>query len=713
MFTYLLSKLSLPSQVKCKFSGISLLQVLILLIVLGSTNTRAQDDNSGLSAGLEALQLRRPLCFGLRDIQNPNALAICEALAQKENVRARELSELWLRAEPQSAAAQFALAEVLLSVEGNMPRAIYHLNQAEQFTNYRTLEEALDSGQLQWHYLVLNQLSYVHQLMGDQLKSLEYLEKIRTIYSQDIESFRGWPLIKLKDYEGARLSANAVLQKSDDPRERARAWNTLCAADLASLRPVENMAACDETMTEDSGNNDYDTVFLTNASEVALSLLQIDQAESYLDRATRFLNPDSPADPWIYKLFLTMNQSRFDEAKNAMDRMLVWRDSQSPLTSMMNRSEHHMVSASFLLLAGYPEDTVKLTQASLNQPDRNGSYSADDFQKDAMAALINKMGHQALYEINRETLATLDFADSMGQRLNAYKHRLNAWRAGRHAASLFANSELLQNRLRPYAPLDIHIPEWIEPEIIALMGTGVMRPILEEALNKGAFMLNQGYYHAYRTEISALDNDFAEVLLSSDNALAQLPAQESLLKARVSLRRADAALALDRLDVALEAYELALSLDPSIVRRLGSSLPIAISHDGSDQAERAERYLLASPRFKSHPQGLPLNLSADPNLSLCLNNRTGQALSCYTVSSEDLEQRSTELFPTGLDLAGAGIEADQQLVQFAVQRFHSDTFGLGFDISKAQRSMLLGSSVILNSQNNRESQQAQGQFLSQ
>jgi hypothetical protein len=38
--------------------------------------------------------------------------------------------------------------------------------------------------------------------------------------------------------------------------------------------------------------------------------------------------------------------------------------------------------------------------------------------------------------------------------------------------------------------------------------------------------------------------------------------------------------------------------------------------------------------------------------------------------------------------------------QQLVEEFHAQTFGLGYDISQAQRMRLLGSSVILSSQNN-------------
>ena len=284
---------------------------LLLSYTLLAPLVNAQDDPPISIDNIEIPQARLPLCFGLSDLTDLRALAICDALNLDQNVKARELSEQWLRAEPRSAAAQFALAEVLFTIEGNMPRALFHLNRAEELTNYQTLEEAIISGNLQWHYLILSQLSYVHQLMGDQLESLRYLDKVNQVYGQDVESFRGWPLIKLKQYDAARASANLVLQSSDNERERARAWNTLCAVELASLQPIESLTACDRAIDEDediaNSANDYDTVYLSNASEVSLSLLQIEQAEEYLDRATRYLNPDSVADPWIYKLYLTLN----------------------------------------------------------------------------------------------------------------------------------------------------------------------------------------------------------------------------------------------------------------------------------------------------------------------------------------------------------------------------------------------------------------------
>ena len=636
------------------------------------------------------------LCFGFSDIGDSRALEICDALQLRENIKARELAENWVRNEPDSPAAQFALAEILSTVEGNLPRALFHLIQAENLTDFKSIDAAFNSGQMQWHYLTLSQLSYVYQLMGDQLKSLEYLDKISNVYQLDVESSRGWPLIKLKQYEAAKESAQRVLENSNNPVERARAWNTLCVVELATLAPVASTFACDKTIDEEGDisdqANDYDTVYLTNASEVALSLLQLQEAENYLDRAARVLNPDSVADPWIYKLFLTLSQGRFEEAKNALDRMLIWREQQNPLVSVMNRAEHFLVSANFLMLAGYPEDAVNLSQAALNEPDRNGSYSADDAQKDAFAALVNMVSNRIEYQIQLEKLASEDFFESLSNRLKMGVLSVNAWQAERRAASLFADSEVLQNRLRPYAPLDVHIPEWLESEIVNIMGTGVISAVLEESKANGAFQLNEGYYHAYATEIAALNKNLKLTISASNQALALLPQQEVLLKARVSARLGQANWALNNHEEALNNYEDAYSKDPTIIRRLETKIPVVFSNDGTSLARIVEGYLKKSPRFFENANGFLMEIKTTPDLSVCLRSRAQKILSCYTTEA-------------------AGDQSSEWNARELTNLFHQDTFGLGYQISKGQRSILLGSSVILSSQSNKAMSNSQDAFL--
>ncbi|OFE12542.1 hypothetical protein PHACT_04825 [Pseudohongiella acticola] len=664
--------------------------VIAVALLLAAPALQAQEtgnDFDGIQFGSQRL------CFGMSGISEEPALAICDALALGENVRARELAQQWVSEEPEAPGAQFALAEVLFRVEGNLPRALFHLNIAESLTGYSSLGRAMASGNLEWHYLTLSQLSYAHQLIGDQEKSLAYLDQISAIYGQDTESFRGWPLIKMKRYDDARASAEKVLSSSDNPRERSRAWNTLCAVELADLRPAESLQACENAMTEDEGiaasqAEELDTVHLLNASEVSLNLLRFEEAEDYLDRASRQIDPDSVGNPWIYKLYLYMNQGRFDDARNALDNMLVWRNSQSPLVGVMNRTDHFMVSGIFLMLAGYPEDAARLTQTALNQPDRTGSYTADEAQKDSFAALVNSVAHQVRYQRLREELATLPRFGAWRLRIEAQAARFRAWRSARHAASLFANAETLSNRLRPYAPLDVHIPEWLEPELIALIGPGVMQELLNDTASEGAFALNQGYVFAYQTEIAARQGQHAEVLTMAEQALAQLPAQEAMLRARVSARLAQAAWQEGQRGRALDHYAAALRQDPTVLRRLDLAVPITPGGSNSPFGAELMSYLQRSPRFAVVDQGLPLEILSTDTPSLCLRDRSGDALSCVALQPADpATARADSLLDDSTD------------AQRLARQFHDSTFSLAYTIDRSQRVALLGNSVIFSNQN--------------
>ncbi|MDO8909869.1 MAG: hypothetical protein Q7W55_15395 [Pseudohongiella sp.] len=675
----------------------------------GGSALYAQDTGSQGFDDLE-FPMTQILCFGMSGITDRNALGVCDALALGQNVRARELAQAWVTEQPNSPAAQFALSEVLFRVEGNLPRALFHLNVAESLMNYTSLGRAIESGNLEWHYLTLSQLSYTHQLIGNQNESLRYLDMISQIYGQDVESFRGWPLIKLKRYDDARASAESVLANSDNPRDRSRAWNTLCAVELADLRPNESLIACENAMSEDQSialadaNADLDTVHLLNASEVSLNLLRFDEAEDYLNRASRNIDPNSVGNPWVYKLYLYMNQARYDSAREALDRMLVWRDAQSPLTNVMNRGDHFMVSAIFLMLAGYPEDAARLTQAALNQPDRTGSYTADEAQKDSVAALVNSMAHRLRYERIREQLATQSWWSAWRLRIEAQAARFQSWRAGRHAASLFADQETLQNRMRPYAPLDVHIPEWIESELIRLMGAGVMQNLLNNAAAQGAFALNQGYFHSYQTEIAAVRGQHDLLRSSAEDALRLLPSHEVLLRARASARLAEmlwntAGSGSAQRTEALGHYAYALRQDPGLFRRLGTAIPVTFvappAQAGNEEFVRELRkYLRRSPRLMAHNEGLPLELLADGSQTLCLRDAGGDALSCIQLAPAAVSEQGPPL-----------AEAAQSDAQRLAQQFHEGTFSLAYDISRTQRLALLGNSVIFSNQNNNAAQE--------
>lgn len=667
----------------------------------------AQDDGS---MGLDniPMNLPRTTCFGLNGITDPAALSICDALALEQHVRARELAQQWLQEEPDSPGAQFAMAEILSQIEGNLPRALYHLNQAEQLTNYGSLGRALESGNLEWYYLTLTELSYLHQLIGNQEQSLAYLDQLEQIFGQETESFRGWPLIKLKRFDEARASAEQVLNSSNNPRDRSRAWNTLCAVELADLRPAESLQACENAMNEDTElaeaqGERLDTVHLLNASEVSLNLLRFQNAENYLDRATEFIDATSVGNPWVNKLYLYMNQGRFDEARQALDNMMVWRGNQEALITVMNRADHFLVSAIFLFLSGYQDDAARLTQAALNQPDRTGSYTADEAQKDSYAALINNIAHHLRYQRLLEEMAVTPFPGNLRIWVEAQAARFRAWRAERLASSLFADEETLINRMRPYAPLDVHIPEWIEPDLATLMGAGVIGRLLDTAAEQGVFALNMGYYHAWQAEVSFLQSRHNDLQQHAAQAIQQLPSQEVMLRTRVQARLAQSLWAqeteTDR-NRALTLFAEVYRRDPNLFRRLAISLPVRLAGTDNAFTQEQQDWLADSPRFTTGDEGLILELAATPADPICLRTIDRLVLSCI-----QLTEMSTA--------TGNAVDADDTLAPAArlIQQLQTAAFRLDYPIEQSQRLALLGTSVVVSGQQRNPQQQQRDTVL--
>ena len=97
----------------------------LVMIFIAACNVSAQDDSPLSLESIEIPRAQRQLCFGFSNVSDTNALDVCDALNLDLNVKARELSEQWVRQEPNSPGAQFALADVLLTIEGNMPRALF------------------------------------------------------------------------------------------------------------------------------------------------------------------------------------------------------------------------------------------------------------------------------------------------------------------------------------------------------------------------------------------------------------------------------------------------------------------------------------------------------------------------------------------------------------------------------------------------------------
>ncbi|MDO7657493.1 MAG: hypothetical protein MUR21_04685, partial [OM182 bacterium] len=165
------------------------------------------------------------------------------------------------------------------------------------------------------------------------------------------------------------------------------------------------------------------------------------------------------------------------------------------------------------------------------------------------------------------------------------------------------------------------------------------------------------------------------------------PDAEAMLRARVQWHMARAHWAKGDRGSARSFFSASLRQDPSLARRLGASIPVAISHDGTHSALVLADSLSTSPRFEAAPEGLTLEVSAN---TLCLRDSEEAVISCYTPAreSESITGNSPAILsqPFANDSASVAIEFQRKL------------FGIGVELSKAQRSAIMGASVVLRSQ---------------
>ncbi len=473
----------------------ALLGVCALAVWVGApVDTSVAREDPPLDALLETLPEG---FFGAADARTTRAMA---ALYYDRPILARELAEEILAEDPDSHMGHFLLGRVLHEAEGNFALALHHLERS-----LALLEEQYGTPEQEepwfWHYRTLAELANVTGAMGRYQDSIDYIEKVDRLYTGGFQAELGWPLVFLGRHDEARRLAENLLATSEEPWVRTTAYRTLCVLE-AELRRIE--AAYEACLRALSARPiaDMDPVNLTNAAEVARGLLRMDEAERLLLQATEHFRRGTLAAPWRDLLAMYLDQGRSGEALQAMREMFEWRDGQPPNIDMQAWTTQDMAAATLLLVAGRPVEAAHLTSRALDQPDRTGSNSVDDRQMKAAASLIDHVANFVASELRFEEAAASRLREAIPLWIEALRYRLRAWRSGRQAASLFAEQRLLESRIHPYAPGFANLPEWLELDLVGLLGPGVTRVALEAArgdLVDGGL----GYAAAYEVEIAA------------------------------------------------------------------------------------------------------------------------------------------------------------------------------------------------------------------
>ena len=144
-----------------------------------------------------------------------------ERVDQRKYREARKLAEQAMNESP-GIVARYVLSVVQSDNEGNLPRALFLLNEAKsRLEKVETLSNPSAMGR-EWHRkLLLHELGILGHLdrRAEQLKLIDVYEQYHT---PKITERRIWPMVKLGQYDAARKLGISLLQHEDiDVRQRA------------------------------------------------------------------------------------------------------------------------------------------------------------------------------------------------------------------------------------------------------------------------------------------------------------------------------------------------------------------------------------------------------------------------------------------------------------------------------------------------------------
>jgi tetratricopeptide (TPR) repeat protein len=597
------------------------------------------------------------------------------ALRRGELVTARELASAILAADPASIAGHTTLGVVLHEADGSLPRALFHLTRAREIFEERHGRVAFDSAAI-WHSMALRESSRVAGAMGQHELKLEMLGELEELYNDRVAADRGWPLMRLRRYEEARATALEALSLDPDTNvgQHVRAYNTLCAIEGELQHRMETYLACNRSLAFDREKGTEDPVAFTNAAIGALGILRLDEAERLMLDATGLFQAGSASNPWLDLTVLYLGQARISEALEALREMVAWRQSQPPYMEEQSRAQTDVAAALFLTVAGRPRDGARLSRRALSQPDRTGYTSSETEQIESAAALVHQLACRAAAETLSEQASVAPFLESLALRWDAVKLRTSAWSFGRRAAALLAQERILMSTIRPYLPGSAEVAEWVQLELPALLGPGVVQAAVSRARERETLPEAAGYFDAFDAEIAWRKGDTAGALLAVDRALGALPQAESMLRARLLAIGGASAWSEGDKSRAVVLLSRATQIDPGMLRQLGIAVPVRFQVAGGALAERTADLLSGSPRLV-RGDGLTVSVRADAHeASACLLDPQASVLGCGFLGMPD----------------GPGLDIDARARALASE-FHAQVFAPRLDLTQLDISSLDGS----------------------
>jgi tetratricopeptide (TPR) repeat protein len=430
-----------------------------------------------------------------------------------------------------------------------------------------------------------------------------------------------WPLVKLRRYDEARVFAKLALESSDE-KDRLYARTGLCNLEFESGTRMATYQACLDVTTAPEAKGDPNRVELQNAGEAAIAVLRFEEGERLYVRATK-ASDASIASPYQKLAELYISEGRVAEAVSAMRGA---REQQLQSSPWMDQQKIGLLDGTLtelLLTAGEADRAAQIAERAVIRPDRHGLWSGTPEQAHAAEALRYATALRMRAEELEEDASSAGILESLELHARAAMDRLEVWRQRRRAGVLLSAEKFFIQSWRPYAQGRIDLLPWMVPEMVGAAGGGPSLAAIGRAREPDGW--GGAYLDAYEAEAQLACGDARAAESAAERAIRDLPPAEVLLRARASAVSARAARELGDPGAEIARLSQVLAHDPSLFRRLGMTLPIAVRSDGSDVAEKAKRMVSSSPRFRSGAAAFVVTLAAG---EACLLGPTGERLQC-------------------------------------------------------------------------------------
>jgi tetratricopeptide (TPR) repeat protein len=604
----------------------------------------------------------------------PEELEAFYALVSQRLIRAREIATKILAKNPDSYAAHYVMGEVEHDGEANFPRAVYHLERAAALFRAKHGDNPGEAQPWRWHTRIMLALAFAYGEIEQHEKKLAMIAKYNELYEPDRLAERAWPLMKLRKFEAARTAAHEGL-RTEDPRQREIALNSLCAVEFEAGNDDASYEACKQAMDNArSLGTDLDPADLMNFAEASRSVFKFDEAER-IDRQATEASTAWYGNPWSELSELYLREARLPEALSALKEIPKYRAQRPPHVRESDRNENRRALSAFFVLTGRADEALRITQKALVAPDRRGHNSRDPAQDRSISALLDRAAHLLKAERLREHATTLPWYARPLAWAESLREDVLAWMSGRKAVRAVGDDERLSGSFRIGTAKAAVMPPWLAGDLVHVVSAGAAKAAIREARRFDKRVQAPAYYDAFEGEAAWLAgrDQEAEGLLA--RASEALPSAEQMLRARVFALLAEVRRERGAHAEAARDFERALQIDPGVMRRLGLRLPVRIVVRGGALAEEVEDALEESPRFDVGARGLTVQIDAtEAGGEVCLIGASGAQLACGRA-----EPRANE--------AGDALQAR------LIEAFHERAFAPNVDLSQTDANSLDGSNL--------------------